>query len=556
MPIALPKLRAPVCVGVTGHRHLDQTQLGALRARVRSTLKELQSGLPHTPLVLLNALAEGADQLVAEVAIELGIALIVPLPMEPLRYATTFEEAEAAERMATLLESSSASCVLGKAEDSDAACFIKLETYLAQHAHLLVALWDGKAERGEGGTASVVETARTSEVQMHGEGADWARQEEIQRTPSIPVLWLRALREGQQAFAGGQDELVVLPPRDLLADDSASAEKPSKMSLADVLTIYLKGGDDLNAVLEAAPKESAVNDPWSQRFQLADAKAIALQAKTRRLYAIRLAMVVGGFLGLEMSVGPFSGIAWASFASLLLMAVGTFGLAKWNKSLDRRYLEFRTLAEHLRISQFLRSQTSHRSRSGSSTQHLRLVAQAGDWLCHTLGAWEMLDSFEENSPPMPQTQDVLRDWVDDQAAYFRKAIVREKKGEKAYTKCANGLLLLGLLISAILGASALPWLEQALSGLQMSLAIAATAVILIAAAVRTFKDYRAFGHTANRYGLALVRFELAQRGVRLALAQEDSAAALQGLSDLAGHARRENSEWFSLQLDRPPDAEI
>jgi 16S rRNA U1498 N3-methylase RsmE len=49
------------------------------------------SDLPHTPLILLSALVEGADRLVARVALELGVHFIVPLPMPRDIYETDWQ---------------------------------------------------------------------------------------------------------------------------------------------------------------------------------------------------------------------------------------------------------------------------------------------------------------------------------------------------------------------------------------------------------------------------------------------------------------------------------
>ena len=53
----------PVVVGVTGHRVLRGEDRSALRQAVRTELKKLQALCPHSPLVLLTSLAEGADLL-------------------------------------------------------------------------------------------------------------------------------------------------------------------------------------------------------------------------------------------------------------------------------------------------------------------------------------------------------------------------------------------------------------------------------------------------------------------------------------------------------------
>src|SRR5664279_1280003 len=73
---------APLIVGVTGHRDLDPNHLDHIRARVRDVFTELKRSCPHTPLVVISPLIEGADQLVAEIALEAEIsaALIAVLP--------------------------------------------------------------------------------------------------------------------------------------------------------------------------------------------------------------------------------------------------------------------------------------------------------------------------------------------------------------------------------------------------------------------------------------------------------------------------------------------
>src|SRR4051812_27960896 len=73
---------APVLVvGVTGHRDLRKEDISILSDCIRAKLKALRSEFPDARLVLMSALAEGADQLVAKVAMgEMGFELLVPLP--------------------------------------------------------------------------------------------------------------------------------------------------------------------------------------------------------------------------------------------------------------------------------------------------------------------------------------------------------------------------------------------------------------------------------------------------------------------------------------------
>ena len=74
--------RIPLILGVTGHRDLRLEDREILASRIRDVIWELRRDYPETPLVLLSPLNEGADRLVAEVALapELGVRLIAVMP--------------------------------------------------------------------------------------------------------------------------------------------------------------------------------------------------------------------------------------------------------------------------------------------------------------------------------------------------------------------------------------------------------------------------------------------------------------------------------------------
>ncbi|HEV2272142.1 MAG TPA: hypothetical protein VGR92_22030, partial [Steroidobacteraceae bacterium] len=67
-----PDGRLPIVIGVTGHRHLRAQDLPTHREHVCELFTQLRQRYPSTPLRIVTALAEGADRLVAEVALEGG----------------------------------------------------------------------------------------------------------------------------------------------------------------------------------------------------------------------------------------------------------------------------------------------------------------------------------------------------------------------------------------------------------------------------------------------------------------------------------------------------
>src|SRR5512145_489183 len=84
----------PLVVAVTGHRDLRPAEIPGIRVRVREFLVELRDHYPDRAVSVMSTLAEGADRLVADEALALGLALTVPLPMPRHLYLQDFDSAE------------------------------------------------------------------------------------------------------------------------------------------------------------------------------------------------------------------------------------------------------------------------------------------------------------------------------------------------------------------------------------------------------------------------------------------------------------------------------
>jgi len=160
---------APYVIAVTGHRDLRPQDLAALREEVRKVLVGIRARVGSTPLLLLSGLAEGADQLVAEIALELGVPLGAVLPMPLDIYRVQMPEA-AQKKLDELLalaqlrvELPHEGCTpeqLRTSNDALAECYEALALFLVRHGQALIALWDGKHSDKPGGTCRVVQYAR------------------------------------------------------------------------------------------------------------------------------------------------------------------------------------------------------------------------------------------------------------------------------------------------------------------------------------------------------------------------------------------------------------
>ena len=169
--------KIPVVVGVTGHRNIVEEDKPALKEQVIAALKEIQAlckskvkGGEDTPVVMLNAFAEGADILCAEAAFELGIDVYAVFPCEVQRYRKSFENPEELKKFDGYCKKvkNSGDFIIAPDIEKDKAWMQKedkisdssyeyrqLGIYMAEHSHILIALWDGKETKTKYGCGAV-----------------------------------------------------------------------------------------------------------------------------------------------------------------------------------------------------------------------------------------------------------------------------------------------------------------------------------------------------------------------------------------------------------------
>jgi len=161
-----------LAVGITGHRNLDAAGLVALEILIGELLREIADaahdvGRRHATLfhdtiprlVLLSQLAKGADQLASRVAQGHGYRLHAVLPFAHAEYAHDFSPGPERDSFDQLFDDCESWWHLpNRRADGDTAYALAGEATVAQ-VDLLIAVWDGKASRGAGGTADVIDYA-------------------------------------------------------------------------------------------------------------------------------------------------------------------------------------------------------------------------------------------------------------------------------------------------------------------------------------------------------------------------------------------------------------
>ncbi len=121
---------------------------------------DISAALDRPPFISFFAspLAEGADQLGASVALNLGYRLQSILPLAPADYRTDFDAAGLAGFDA-LLDSAEVIVEVAPQNGNRADSYAAAGRTTIELSDILIALWDGEPARGVGGTAEVVSLA-------------------------------------------------------------------------------------------------------------------------------------------------------------------------------------------------------------------------------------------------------------------------------------------------------------------------------------------------------------------------------------------------------------
>jgi hypothetical protein len=170
-----PKPGVVFRVGVSGTRNLLASNTG-LDEQIRHVLllvqrevelihKESRNGYDPTKpprLVLICALAAGADQMVARIAADAGYEIQVPLAYPRERYAETNFTSHGKRQELRCFEEflAKATAVLElDGSDSEEEAYDTAGSVLVSHCDALLAITDGSTDRKRGGTVDSIEKA-------------------------------------------------------------------------------------------------------------------------------------------------------------------------------------------------------------------------------------------------------------------------------------------------------------------------------------------------------------------------------------------------------------
>jgi hypothetical protein len=572
--------RLPLVIGVTGHRDLRPSARVELASCVRTILLGLRTAYPNTPLLLLSPLAEGADRLVAEVALEpaIGARLMVPMPMPRTLYECDFKTAESRAEFARMHAAASHSLELPlmpgvtpediRDVNRRQLQYLAVGEFVARHCQILIALWDGQSGAA-GGTAEVVQLKLTGNWPASAADAPFDGL-----VPVGPVYHVTTPRARHDANFPPVKSAELYPQRD---EDETSdlyhfrVLKPlddynrEVTDTPDATTLAARAAADLIPDLENAAVRNlrAELEMMRRHYAMADVLAGRYRAKTvSALFWVSLVVFFAALAfdsALHLLVGEslatVSAISMFSSPLLMLAAVVVYRRAKRN-DYQNKFQDYRGLAEGLRVQFFWR------------------LAGLSDCVAdHYLGRhrWELewirnacrSSLVAANCPLGPVSEDtrkLVQDcWIEPQQAYLSHAIVRQERKLEKFERIIGICFWAGL--AAIFGLSVLIAIHvqhasdllSAIVGeksrLHGVLLTMITMSAVVAALVHNYVEKLAFKPQIRMYeGMVHIYQRYGDR-----LRSASAAIYLSVLFRLGQEALMENGDWIMTHRERPLD---
>ena len=558
----------PLVIGVTGHRNLSASEVGPLRERVRDFFRQLQHEFPGLPLVVLDSLAAGGDQLVAEEALATGARVIAPLPFARELYVQDFADADRAafESLCARVEVVQLPLVPGNT-DADIVRqgpprdrqYAQAGVFVASHCHILLALWDGRESDLLGGTGQVVR------YHLDGIMPGW-----IERRHSHAVL----LGSGDESLLyhlvcsrQGDDSESSPPPQPLQAHwisqeqrRAAADGMPEEFrrmftNMQQFNIDAMRHADDSQAppATHDAASDQPVYTALDSLFATADQLAIHFQVRVLR--AMRALYVLAALMGVAFVCYsdlptdlPYVGDAIYVFVALFTAGVYLARLAR-RRGWHRKYIDYRALAEGLRVQGYWRRAGVGADDPGAFAHDNFMQKQDVElgWIRNVMRAAIIQTTGGRRRDDGLAT--VIAEWIgetrgDGQLGYYARKTDQRTRSHH-HTQWLERALLTIVIAASLLLALFHQWLAPDTT----SSLVALMGVLAIIAAARESYAYRkADKELIKQYRYMGGIFASARRQLD---ATRDPDAQRDVLRALGDAALAEHAEWALMHRERP-----
>ena len=455
-------------VAVSGHRDLQEADRPRLREAVTDFVRQLKAHLPDTELHMIVGMAEGADLLVAETAIALGVSVEALLPMPLEQYAADFEPATLA-CLRELLRHPRVRCIElsfeapgepPRAPHSAAerdAMYANLTDTLIRRGSLLLALWDGKVSQLPGGTADTVLRYLGVRSAEHPGGAtlEFTEAHDDADVAERFVYWTPAARSGtapqesrRPCFLWGTGERVLqtqesmpLALKRLLADLNAyNRENPALPESVQVRNSLMAG-----VPASVPPSDRLLLEDMDAQYRKADALAVYYQRRSDWLFDLFGVMAfIMAFAYLAYEKLTESRLLLIAYLSTLLTSLAVYYVLQ-GKRWFGKHLTYRALAETLRARFYLRLAGADRRVDASAVLALSGIDRfrGFGWISLVLKGIEPADMRSDPFRELDEQQvrAVEQAWIESQHAYFTRKVARLEMASRRVRYLRRTLLI-------------------------------------------------------------------------------------------------------------------
>jgi len=556
----------PVIIGIVGHRDLRPLDLESMTDALRRILGDLVERASGTPVWLLTSLAQGADQVAAEVGAGIeGVELVAVLPMPLEEYATDFAVGEERDRFRAFVGACSRVLVADdlvasgpvmaaggyvEPQARDAA-YRRCARLISDCSHVLIAAWDGKPTRLPGGTGDTIayRTLGGKGVSAGEEGL-WGPLGGL--TIQVPVGRMAHDDEPSLPDASGP---AVVPQviKTVCGDVGGSNGSGMRQWAANAPDLVVDHLVQANARLGHVPSKRVV--AWTGRcarlMETYDQEAMRLQVRYRMIASGLL--IAGVLVLLVVSVEQSMTFGW--MLGFAVVAIGLTGGLWWGLTrigLKARFHVARAIAEGARV-QVAWAQCGVRACVADSYLHGEPDLQ---WVRRLLNAAWFADVADHPLVAVPAARriEAAHAWIEGQVDYFAGssgragAIARNRARAHRYERASTAGVTIAFISLIPEGmrlwtpASIPEWLTLgAQSGWELG--------VSTAAACLAYAQLMAFGETGRRYEVSLRAFRQALTQIRR-IAPSDVSGIERVARDIGEEALAETASWLAMHRER------
>jgi hypothetical protein len=460
----------PFIIGVTGHRDLHAADLVQLSGAVADFVRLMKAQLPDSELEFAIGMADGADMLVAQTVLDLGVRVHAVLPMSLADYAADFDASTFALLQKVLkhpnvdCDELSLASPLDHDTESRNVMYVNLAQNLLRRTSLMLALWDGRPSQLPGGTADTL--LRYLNLR-NGPTADEApltfidASEEFE-APTSWVYWIPARRRDDAHSLESTAPCFLSGIGDSVLQRYAGIPGPLHHQLAELddynrqLALLKKRGElgRVDSLLEALPRDLPVPDralmsDIDVEYGKADALAVYYQRRSDRLFkffSIATFSMVFAYICYERIVE--STLLLYGYLFFLASGVGVY-FALEGQRWFARHLIYRVIAETMRAKFFLRL-----SGADDLVKEQEVLALSGIDRFHGFELVRCVVKSVEPlviHPPEPssiETVAVEKIWIQSQERYFISKVERLERNSAKISRLKK--LLFAVVLAVIL----------------------------------------------------------------------------------------------------------